>query len=222
MNKSIKKIITPLLQKLMRDSSFDSVLHGDLETHFNQTEGMINLAEASLLYDLAKTCREGCILEVGSYRGRSAVALGRGSLDGHNVPVYAIEPHEEFIGLLGGKFGSPDRAAFYTAMLGTSCYHSVRLVNLSSEIVAPGWKQKIGLLFIDGDHSYAGVKRDFDCWSPHLTPDALVAFDDSTDPAVGPRQLIDELLQSGQFEQVNQVRNVTVITFKNRQNPQVA
>ena len=214
MNKSIKKIIAPLLQKLTHDNSFDSRLHGDLETHFNQTEGMINLAEAALLYDLAKACREGCIVEVGSYRGRSAVALGRGSLDGHNAAVYAIEPHEEFTGLLGGKFGPPDRAAFYTAMLATSCYHTVRLVNLSSEIVAPGWTQKIGLLFIDGDHSYAGVKRDFDCWSPHLTPNALIAFDDSTDPALGPRQLIDELRQGGQFEQVRQVRNVTVITRK--------
>jgi predicted O-methyltransferase YrrM len=215
MNKSIKRIINPILQKITRDSSFDSVSHGELKTYFEQTEGMINLEEAVLLYELAKACRVGCIVEVGSYRGRSAVALGRGSLDGHKAPVYAIEPHEEFTGELGGKFGPPDRAAFYTAMLATSCYHTVRLVNLSSEVVAPGWKQKIGLLFIDGDHSYTGVKRDFDCWSPHLAPDALIAFDDSTNPAVGPGQFIQELLQSGQYEQVNRVRNVTVIRQKN-------
>jgi len=214
MDKSLKKIVNLLFHKLTRNSSFDHIIHSDLKTHFDQTEGMINFEEATLLYDMAKACREGCILEVGSYRGRSAVALGRGSIDGHKVPVYAIEPHEEFTGELGGKFGPPDRAAFYTAMLATSCYHVVRLVNLSSEMVAPGWKQKIGLLFIDGDHSYEGVKRDFECWSPHLASEALIAFDDSTNPELGPRRLIDELTNSGRFEEINRVRNVTVIARK--------
>ncbi len=216
MNKSLKKIINPIIQKITRDGSFDRISHNsDFKSYFDQTEGMINLEEAALLYGLAKACQSECIIEVGSYRGRSAVALGRGSLDGNKTPVYAIEPHEEFTGLMGGKFGPPDRAAFYAAMLATSCYHAVRLVNLSSEVVAPGWDKKIGLLFIDGDHSYTGVKRDFDCWSPHLAPNALIAFDDSTNPAMGPGQLIDELLKSNQFEQINRVRNVTVIARKN-------
>ncbi len=215
MNKSLKKIINPILQKITRDGSFDSISHNsDLKTYIDQTEGMINLAEATLLYEMAKACQDGCIVEVGSYRGRSAVALGRGSLDGHKAPVYAIEPHEAFTGEMGGKFGPPDRGAFYKAMLDTSCYHTVRLVNLSSEIVSVGWNKKIGLLFIDGDHSYAGVKRDFACWRPHLTQNALIAFDDSTNPEIGPWRLIDELIQSGQFEQVNLVRNLTVIARK--------
>ncbi|MGC1374671.1 MAG: class I SAM-dependent methyltransferase [Anaerolineales bacterium] len=216
MNKSLKKIVNLLVQKITRDDSFDRVSYNsDFKTWFDQTEGMVNLEEALLLYDLAKACRNGCIVEVGSYRGRSAVALGRGSLDGYKAPVYAIEPHEEFSGVLGGKYGPPDRGAFYKAMLATSCFHIVRLVNLSSEIVSPGWTKPIGLLFIDGDHSYEGVKRDFDCWVGHLTPNAIIAFDDSTNPAFGCLQFIGELLESGRFEKINQVRNVTVITRKN-------
>lgn len=215
MNKTIKKLINPILQKITRDSSFDKIkTDGDLKTYLDQTEGMINLPEAVMLYEMAKACTDGCIVEVGSYRGRSAVALGRGSLDGHKAPIYAIEPHEAFTGDLGGTFGPPDRAAFYAAMLATSCYHVVRLVNLSSEIVTPGWQQKVGVLFLDGDHSYAGVKRDFDCWQPHLTPSAFIAFDDSTNPEIGPHQLVAELLQSGQYEQVNLVRNITVLQRK--------
>lgn len=197
-----------------RDPSFNRISSSDLRTCFDQTEGMIHFEEASVLYEMAKSCNNGCIVEVGSYRGRSAVALGRGSLDGHKAPVYSIEPHESFTGVLGGKFGPPDRGAYYKAMLETSCYHAVRLVNLSSEVVTPGWKHTVGLLFLDGDHTYAGVKRDFDCWSPHLGANALIAFDDSTNPAIGPHQLIDELIRSGQFKQVRQVRNLTVISRK--------
>lgn len=168
-----------------------------LREYFDQTEGMISYDEASLLYSLAKGVKDNCIVEIGSYRGRSTVALGRGSLDGNKVSVYAIEPHEEFIGILGGKFGPLDRGAFYKAMLDTSCYHVVRFINLSSEFVCPNWEKKVSLLWIDGDHTYRGVKRDFECWLPHLAANATIAFDDSTNPGLGPRQLIDDLLKKG-------------------------
>jgi predicted O-methyltransferase YrrM len=164
-----------------------------------------------MLYNLAKDVREGCIVEVGSYRGRSAVALGRGSLDGHRVPVFAIEPHAEFIGERGGVFGPPDRAAFYQAMLRTDCYKIVRLVNLTSETVAPNWNEPVGLLFIDGDHSEEGVRRDWNCWSPRLRADATVAFDDSDWP--GPANLVAELVAAG-WEKVDACDKITVLRRK--------
>lgn len=188
----------------------------NLREYFDKTEGMISFEEVTLLYELAKHATGDCIVEIGSYRGRSAVALGRGSLDGNKVPVYAIEPHEEFTGILGGKFGPEDRGAFYKAMLDTSCYNIVRLINLSSEIVAPNWNKKVGLLWIDGDHTYEGVKRDFQCWSPHLTSSALIAFDDSTNPDLGPRQLINELLKKNQFEEIQGIGEMSVIRRKSQ------
>jgi hypothetical protein len=178
---------------------------------FKRTQGMTSFEEVSLLYELAKKSRNGCIVEVGSYRGRSTVALGLGSMDGNRVPVFAIEPHEEFRGVLGGQFGPEDRGAFFRAMLDTACYQVVRLVNLSSEAVAAQWTKPVELLWIDGDHSYEGVKRDFCCWSPHLIDDATVAFDDATDPTIGPCKLIDELLQSGMFRKTETVNKITVL-----------
>jgi predicted O-methyltransferase YrrM len=37
---------------------------------------------------------------------------------------------------------------------------------------------KLDFLFIDGDHSYQGVRRDFELYSPLAAPGALVAFHD--------------------------------------------
>lgn len=208
----LKRLIGPLLNRIARNNAYDLVAQNhDLKFFFDQTEGMINFEEGLLLYELAKQAKGECIVEVGAYRGRSSVMLGRGSLDGSHLPVYTIEPHEPFTGILGGAFGPPDRGAFYQAMLDTSCFHSVHLVNLSSELVTPNWNKKVGLLWIDGDHAYEGVKRDFECWRPHLTPDALIAFDDSTNPEIGPARLIAELLESGQFVKKQVVRNVTVL-----------
>lgn len=195
-----------------RNNSFDALsIESNLLKFIKLTEGMITFEEANLLYQLAKTTKENCIIEVGSYRGRSTVALGRGSIDGYGVPVFAIEPHEEFKGVLGVQFGAPDRGAFYKAMLDTSCYHVVRLINLSSEIVAPNWDNMISLLWIDGDHTYEGVRRDVDSWLPHLAKGAIIAFDDSTDPKLGPNMIINELIATRNFKKINQVGKVSVI-----------
>lgn len=162
------------------------------------TEGMLPLEVAELLYRLARELTDGVIVEVGSYRGRSTVALALGA--GNDVPVYAIEPHEPFTGMLGGEFGPADRAAFYRAMLRTGMYQRVRLVNLPSRTAARGWELPVGLLWIDGDHRYEAVRADFDAWSRHLTETATVVFDDATDPEIGPHRLIGELLTCGWAE----------------------
>jgi hypothetical protein len=58
----------------------------------------------------------------------------------------------------------------------------VRLVNLSSEVVCEGWTRPVGLLWIDGDHTLDGVRRDFESWERFLQPGGVVAFHDALDP----------------------------------------
>jgi len=183
----------------------------ELQSNFDRTEGMVSFDESVLLYQLAKQVRNGCIVDVGSYRGRSAVFLGIGSLAGANVQVYAIDPHKSFIGVLGGVFGPKDRTTFYRAMLDNNCSEIVALVNLSSESFSASWKETVSLLWIDGDHSYEGVKRDFECWLPHLERNSVIAFDDATDPNLGPRKLVDELIASNRYEPIIGIGKVVVI-----------
>lgn len=165
-------------------------------------KGWLSRDAAVLLYRLASEVREGCIVEVGSYRGRSTAVLARGSEKGHGVPVYAVEPHEPFVGPRGGEFGPEDRAAFFRNMVRTGAYRTVRLLNTSSEVVARGWREPVALLWIDGDHSYEGVRRDFDAWEPHLLPGCDLVLDDTDDPELGPQQLVDELTGAGWTEVV--------------------
>jgi hypothetical protein len=195
----------------MRNGDYDAVPAGPVEEFLARTEGMTSLEEAKLLYELAREVRNGCIVEVGAYRGRTTVALARGSLDGHRVPVFTIEPHQIFTGVLGGRFGPPDAGAFYRAILETGCYHVVRLVSLSSEQVAPGWRLPVELLWIDGDHRYEGVRGDFESWRPHLIQGATVVFDDADNPSIGPHRLITEILAAGGFAKVRDFGKMTVL-----------
>lgn len=174
-------------------------------------EGSVSREEAQLLFELAKKVSGGCIVEVGSYRGRTTVALALGSQYGRNVPVYAIEPHEVFTGVLGGKFGPRDRTEFFKNIIRTRCTETVRLINTSTEVVSKGWDKPIGLLWIDGDHRYEAVKRDFECWEQYLLTKGLVAFHDSLDENLGPAKVIEEAMLSGRYQKLHQVGLTTVL-----------
>ncbi len=183
-----------------------------LPTHLRavrRAEGLTSLHEAALLYELAKNVSEGCIVEVGSYRGRSSVALGLGSLAGHKVDVFAIEPHEPFTSLGGRRqFGPEDRAAFFRAMTRTGAYKVVHLVNLPSRQAASGWDRPIGMVFIDGDHSYDAVTSDLESWEPHVVPGGIVVLDDVTEPEGGPRLAIEGALLPAGYRPLRDVGKV--------------
>ena len=174
-----------------------AVLAGSETGAVLRSVGMITVAEAGLLRELAGAVPSGaCIVEVGSYRGRSAVALAQGAAR-NGVAVYAVDPHEAFTGVNGASFGPADRRAFYRAMLRTGAADTVRLVNLPSTVAAAGWHLPVGLLWVDGDHRAEAVRADWDAWAPHLTPTARVALDDSTQPGSGPHQLIQVMTSRG-------------------------
>jgi predicted O-methyltransferase YrrM len=175
------------------------------------TEGATSPEELFHLFALAQCVRDGCIVEVGSWRGRSTVALALGSRRAYKVPVYAVEPHENFHDICGGNYGSTDRVKFFENMLKAGVLDIVRLVNLSSEFVTGSWPMSIGLLWIDGDHSYRAVKRDITCWLPHLRPDATVAFHDALEPRLGPYHVVEELMRSGQWQRGPEVRKIKTL-----------
>ena len=171
-------------------------------------DGMISSEEVEFLSRLAESVTDGVIVEIGSYRGKSAAALALGSSRGAGQAVYAVDPHEVFSGPLGGSFGDADRAGFYEAMLATGAYRLVRPVNLASLETAACWRRPVALLFIDGDHRYEAVQSDIDAWRPHLLANAVVAFDDVNHPELGPRRVADQLLSTREFSLIGQVGKI--------------
>jgi predicted O-methyltransferase YrrM len=184
----------------------------DFVPEYEKIDGWLKLSEAELLFDAALSVQSGCIVEIGSYRGRSTVALASGSRSGSKAPVFAIEPHEHFIGIKGGAFGPNDRRAFFRTLLQTKLFSMVRLLNTTSGVITPGWDKPIGLLFIDGDHRYQAVYSDFSLWRPYLMDNALVIFNDATGP--GPAQLIKELTEDGTLIPSQAEGRLSVLHFR--------
>jgi predicted O-methyltransferase YrrM len=98
--------------------------------------------------------------------------------------------------------------------------HSVRLIKGDSHdsgTYAELGQSKFDLIFIDGDHSYEGVKNDFGRILGLLSPGGIVAFDDNNDAQTnrGVRKFVLELVGSGLYDTYDFVDRWHPGTFKN-------
>jgi predicted O-methyltransferase YrrM len=174
-------------------------------------DGLLSDAECTLLHDLAAGAAGGCIVEIGTYHGRSTVALALGSLAGARVPVYAIDPFVAQRGVLGQEYRPDDKTRLLENLLLADVVEHVWLLQTTSEQAARGWTEPIALLWVDGDHSDEGVRTDLRCWTPFVVAGGLVALDDSLDPRAGVHGAIAELLAGGGYQRTDVVGKVTVL-----------
>lgn len=159
-----------------------------------------------VLYALVRALIPQVVVEIGTARGRSTCALALGCRENGRGKVYSIDPHtlnewtdpgtEED----GGRFVR-NRLREYD--LTAWC----EVIQATSPEAAKTWSKTIDLLFVDGDHTYDGVRHDFEAFRPWLTDDAVVVFHDTaweyykSHPAyrqtIGVPRYMDELQQAG-------------------------
>jgi predicted O-methyltransferase YrrM len=160
---------------------------------------------AWVLYGLARSLKPKVCVEIGSARGKSACAVGLALRRNGGGKLYAIDPHSPTD---WNDTHSVDTLALMQAHLeraGAAGY--VEIVRKTSGEAAKGWDKKIDLIFIDGDHSYEGVKADWDLFLPHMAEFGVVVFHDTIwdlrpDPKLsradmGVPRFVDELRAAG-------------------------
>jgi len=149
-----------------------------LEKIKNDVHGLVELVEMELLYVLALNSIEN-IVEIGSYYGRSTVCLALGLKDRLQLgdeKVYAVDPWVKV-----------DKNKGYDEVSFDKFVDNIKKMNMkelvvpckgTSERIVSGWDKKIGMLFIDGDHSYKTVKFDLENWTKFLVIGGFVALHD--------------------------------------------
>lgn len=131
-----------------------------------------------VLYGLVRSLKPQVIVETGSARGKSTCALALACRQNERGMVYAIDPHtpnkwSEYHTSGYNLDFLKDRIADYS--IGDWC----QILQSTSAEVAKSWDKPIDMLWIDGDHTYDGVKLDFELFAPFLKPTAMVVFHDS-------------------------------------------
>ena len=143
----------------------------------------------------------GVTVEIGSFKGKSTVALASIAAACGFGQVISIDPHTApsvTDPMLHGKASSFDD--FLQTLRTTGIEQQVEVHRAPSREVAVGWDRTIRLLWIDGDHTYSGAKEDFDLFFPHLMEGGIVALHDTLHEFEGPiRVFVEDILRSDRF-----------------------
>ena len=190
-----------------------------------RAKGFMPHREGLALYRAALEAPPAPWLEIGSYCGKSALYLGAAARERGTV-LYSLDHHrgsEEH--QPGEAYHDPDlvdRAGrvdtlleFRKTIAEASLEDAVVAVVGESARVARAWGTRLGLVFIDGGHSEAAARADYEGWAPHLVRDGLLLIHDVfPDPAAGgqaPYRIYDRALASGAFREVGATNSLRVL-----------
>lgn len=149
----------------------------------------VHPSEMELLYKHCFEFKKPNIVEVGSAHGASSIILAEAAkeLGGR---LYCIDNFpEDYYGQ--EKFGSYGRKAFlknvktYIDDGRQTLFYIDGTSGTFGEVTEIVQDAKIDVLFIDGDHSYDGVKTDCLNLLPMLAPGGYVGFHDYNNPEFG-------------------------------------
>lgn len=189
--------------------------------------GFIGAEEGLSLYDFAKNgSGKGVIVEIGSFKGKSAIWLANGSKRVKREKVYSIDPHN-IAGLLSqtkiGDVYIPKDSynSFLKNIKKARVEDWIIPIKDFSYKVAEKWNKPIRLLFIDGSHEYEDVKRDFLLWEPFVSKRGIIAFHDTlgknSEIYPGVKKFIEEyLMNSKEFKIIKIVDSI--IFFQKKPN----
>lgn len=138
-------------------------------------ERTANLGFGYIYYALTRLYQPDQIVCIGSYRGFSPVCFALGLRDNGRGRCYFIDP-----GKVDRYWHDPENVKGLEQTFGIRDYWQ-HLRQTSQKVIAEGQIHgPIGMLFIDGDHSYEGVKFDFEHFGAQVSEGGLILFHDST------------------------------------------
>ena len=210
-------------RKRRPDLNWDEFLR--VAKQFKQDD-MGSFPERGYLYQLASDAPKNArVVEIGSWMGASTCFLAAG-LKGPEARVYAVDNFQG-MSLCGEdvawyqrhfrKLGTNSTLDIFNANFAALGFANRAEPVVSDSIAAAhslaDMRGTIDLIFVDGDHSYAGCKADIEAWLPFVKKGGVLAFHDFGSRASGVTQAIFETIKANRFAEIVGVAN-TIIAFK--------
>lgn len=192
----------------------------DFEENIIDVAGMLTDEQGKFLFTIAfAQSIKGDIIEIGSWQGKSTIYLAEGAKQSKNGAVYAIDHFKGNPGSASGyKINKDDlsdlKDSFLANIKKAGVSDTVKLLDINSREAAGILKnQKIEarLLFIDGNHSYEGIKNDFDNYFDLVSDGGIIILDDYRKDSDGVVKLVNELMKKERIKSFYSYRNTFVI-----------
>jgi predicted O-methyltransferase YrrM len=168
----------------------------------------------------------GPLVEIGTYCGKSTLYLAAAARE-HGRVVLTVDHHrgsEEHQpgweyhdpGLVDPAAGRIDTLPTLRRTLhGAGVEDTVVAVVGASATVAALWSTPVALVFIDGGHTEAAARSDYDGWARHVMPGGLLVihdvFPDPADGGQAPYHIYCEALHSGRFREESTTGSLRVL-----------
>ena len=151
----------------------------------NNVEGWTSQRELNFLHNVSKEMKT--IVEIGSWKGRSTEAI----LSGTEATVYAVD---HFLGSKGEEEQhkeAKDDVVYNQFLANVGHHENLKVLRMSSEEAVKQFADKsVDMVFIDGEHTYEGVKKDIEMWLPKAKK--LICGHDYCDSWQGVKKAIEE------------------------------
>lgn len=143
--------------------------------HALETEGFMELPELEYLAYAAS--RSSRILEIGSWKGRSAIAMAENT----KGLVYCVDTWSGHLEA-SENFSAECFMAFLKNTKGFLNIVPIPLESSHAAAILSRFRQHLDMIFIDGRHDYEGVAADIQAWTPLLAPRGILAGHDYGHP----------------------------------------
>jgi hypothetical protein len=175
-------------------------------------EGWLGNREAWALHEAARTAPGATpvAVEIGSWKGRSTIALALGFRARGSGTVIAVDPHD---GPRHRARGLDTFGPFLANVEAAGVAGHVRPIRATSAEARPAVTEPIDVLFVDGSHAYEDVLADIDLWSGALRRGATVAFHDAYEYPGVRRALRERVLRRGPFRRPRLVELTLFVTY---------
>jgi predicted O-methyltransferase YrrM len=211
----------PAERRLRNVEAWPESLSGFEDLAFLFTTGELNHGVASLSFDeaahlfrLARSLGPATIVEIGRFKGGSTLVFAAAKHPDATLWSFDL-PGERAPGIEGEEVDAEIASAL--ARFGRD--GGVHLVRADSRTAAHP-DGGCDLVFIDGDHSYEGVRADFEHWRGAVRPGGHLLFHDAAQPeryaAVSPgvTRAVEEIERSGDSEFVREAGAGSIAHFR--------
>ena len=177
-------------------------------------EGWMSPGQGATLFDSATNCpKDGRIVEIGSFRGRSTIVLATAA--DPSVEIVAIDPHagndrgpQEIDGF--ADEAADDHAVFTANLIAAGVADRVRHVREFSDTALDLVDGSVDVLYVDGAHRYGPALADIRAWGDRVSDGGTMLIHDSFSSIGVTLAILRHLVFSRRFRYVGRSRSMTI------------